>query len=72
MLTNYAVDVEAGVEVPCPGSIAAAAASYTPSVSARGLVESTRLVVGVWMLAREAALGSVGLVDVEDGVMVTL
>jgi hypothetical protein len=72
MLADDAINVEAGVEIPCPGSVAAAATSYTPSVSTRGLVQTTLLVVGVRTLACEAAFGGVGLVDVENGVVVAL
>ena len=63
-------DVEAGVVVSAPRAITATATAYTPHLS-RSLVWSAgevamRAVFGSGVLAVKAALGGVGLVDVDD------
>ena len=73
-LTGQKSDVEAGVVVSAPRAITATATAYTPHLS-RSLVRSAgevamRAVFGSGVLAVEAALGGVGLVDVDDLKMV--
>ena len=63
--------VEARVVVSAPGTFANAAATNTPDLGRSlglsvGWETAVNSVVGISVLAVKAALGSVGLVDVED------
>ena len=75
MLASEAVDVERCVEVPRPRGVASPAAAHPPGgagAPARVMIDAARAVLGVGALAGEAALGGVGLVDVEHAVPAAL
>ena len=73
-LTGQDGDVQAGVVVSTPSTVATTATAHTPHLG-RSLVwsaeeEAMRAVFRGYVLAMEATLGSIGLVDVEHLEMV--